>query len=310
MKSAHGRRRNAALSGFPSVGILAAPGGEKQIVAESEAKPSKAPKAACPYCAEPVSPGAMVCKTCRRDIGLAMSLQSANRVLEYRVQQLEAEVARLQALVEPQAEAEAAVEPEPVVAKAPPRRPSVIDVLGIYVALPILALIAAHYLLVVRFDAKLMWLRAASIALPALVGWILGTRTHLRWYYVLALGVVVALASVFGMSTVIHYTDGDAILPDSPVAWRETFEYAASIALSYLLGSLIATAMRPLGLTGTEGRERTMKIAIFIVRNVWGGTEENKSLMQRIEGMEKLITKAVAASTAAGAVYTGFKGIF
>jgi hypothetical protein len=269
-----------------------------------ESKPSKAPKATCPYCAEAISAGAMVCKTCRRDIALPMSLKSANQALEQRVAELEAEVARLQVLVSPQPEE---APPEPVVAAAPPR-PSVIDFVGIYVALPTLALVAAHYLLVVRFDAKLAWLRAASIALPALIGWMLGSKTHARWYYALALGVVVALASVFGMSTVIHFTDGDTILPDSAVAWREVLEYVTSIALSYLLGSLIASAARPLGFAGAEGKQRTMKLAIFVAR-VALGSEESKQLIQRMESMEKLMTKAVVASTAVGAIYTGFKGV-
>ena len=266
-------------------------------------KASKAPKATCPYCAEAIGAGAIVCKTCRRDIALPMSLKSANQVLEQRVTELEAEVAKLQALVSPQPETVA----EPIVV-VPPPRPSIIDLTGIYVALPTLILVAAHYLLVVRFDAKLAWLRAASIVLPALFGWILGSKMHLRWYYALGLGVVVALASVFGMSTVIHFTDGDTILPDSPVAWRETLEYATSIALSYLLGSLIASAARPLGFAGAEGKQRTKKVAIFVARVVLG-SEESKSLIQRVESMEKLLTKAVAASTAAGAIYTGFKGI-
>jgi hypothetical protein len=274
-------------------------------MAEStESKPSKLPKAMCPYCAEPVSPGAVVCKTCRREIAFAMSLKTANQALEQQVEELKAELAKLQALVSPQPEAE----PEMSVTEALPSRPSIIELVGIYLVLPTVALLAAHYLLVVKFDTKLVWLRAASIVLPALIGWILGSRTRLHWYCVLALGIVVGLVSVFGMSTVIYFTDGDAILPDSPVAWRETIEYALSIALSYLLGSLIVSASRPFGFTGAQGKERTMKVATFVVRAVWGA-EENKSLMQRIEGIEKLMTRAVAASTAAGALYTGFKGI-
>lgn len=269
----------------------------------AEHKPGKGPKATCPYCAEAISASAMVCKTCRRDIALPMSLKSANQLLEKRVAELETELAKFQALASPQS-----AETEAAVVEVPPPRLSIIDLVGVYFALPTLVLIAAHYLLVVRFDTKLVWLRAASIVLPALAGWILGTKTHLRWYYVLVLGVTVGLASVFGMSTVIYFTDGDTILPDSAIAWRETIEYATSIALSYLLGSLIVSAVRPLGLSGAKGRERTRKIAVVVARTVWG-SEEGATLAQRIEAMEKLMTKAIAASTAAGAIYTGFKGI-
>jgi hypothetical protein len=268
----------------------------------SEGKSSKS-KAACPYCMEPVKPTAIVCKTCQRDIALPMSLKSANQLLEKRVEELEAEVAALQANATPAA---------PVVEAAPPtpfqRGLFVIDLLGIYILLPILVLVVAHYFLIVRFDTKLAYLRAASIVLPALFGWILGIRTRLQWFFVLAIGIVVGLASVFGMSTVIHYTDGDAIMPDNAVAWRETIEYSVSIALSYLLGWLIMRVAYPLGLTGAGGKKRTQKIVLLAARTLLGG-EESKSLMARIDGIDKLMTRAVTASTAAGALYTGFKGI-
>jgi hypothetical protein len=267
----------------------------------SDGKSSKS-KAACPYCMEPVKPTAIVCKTCQRDIALPMALKSANEILEKRVTELEAEVAALRPEGVPAA---AAVEPA---APTPPPRLPVIDLIGIYIILPILVLVAAHYLLIVRFDAKLAYLRAASIAVPALFGWLLATRTELRWLSVLVIGIVVAIAADLGMSTVVHYTDGDPILPASASDWQDFIEYGTSIALSYLLGSIVRRIAHPLGLTGVEGRKRTRKYALIAARTLFGG-EEGKSLMARIDSMEKLMTRAVAASTAAGALYTGFKGV-
>ena len=267
----------------------------------SDGKSSKS-KAACPYCMEPVKPTAIVCKTCQRDIALPMSLKSANDLLQKRVEELEAEVAKLRPDGVP-----AAAAPEPV-APAPPAPLPVIDLVGIYIVLPIVLLVAAHYLLIVRFDAKLAYLRAASIAVPALFGWLLAARTQLRWFSVLAIGIVLAIAADLGMSTVVYYTDGDPILPASAADWQDFIEYGTSIALSYLLGSILRRIAHPLGLTGVEGRKRTQKVALIVARTLFGG-EEGKSLMARIESMEKLMTRAVAASTAAGALYTGFKGV-
>lgn len=267
----------------------------------SEGKAAKS-KAACPYCMEPVKPTAIVCKTCQRDIALPMSLKSANDLLQKRVTELEAEVA---ALRPDSVLAAASVEP---IAPPPPPRLPVIDLVGIYVVLPIVVLVAGHYLLIVRFDAKLAYLRAASIAVPALFGWLLATRTQLRWFSVLVIGIVVAIAADLGMSTVVHYTDGDPILPASASDWQDFIEYGTSIALSYLLGSIVRRIAHPLGLTGVEGRKRTRKYALIFARTLFGG-EEGKSLMARIDSMEKLMTRAVAASTAAGALYTGFKGV-
>lgn len=269
----------------------------------SEGKSSKS-KATCPYCMEPVKATAIVCKTCQRDIALPMSLKSANDILEKRVAELEAELAGLQPK---DGAALDMVERGPPTPRSPVR--VAIDVLGIYIVLPVLALVVAHYFLIVRFDTKLAYLRAASIVIPAVFGWLLAARLRPPWFAVLAIGIVVAIAADFGMSTVVHYTDGDPIMPASASDWQDFLEYGASIALSYLLGSIVRHIAHPLGFTGTEGRKRTQKYALFVVRTLFGG-EEGKSLMARIDSVEKLMTRAVAASTAAGALYTGFKGVF
>lgn len=252
----------------------------------------------CPYCAEPVNQGATVCKTCQRDIFLVTSLKEANDALEQRVQELEEELTELRERIP----AETAV---PVV--QPPAQPlGILDLLAIYLVLPTLALVGAHYLLVVRLDAKLIWLRAASIVLPTVFGWMLEHRLRPRWFATLALGIVVGLASVFGMSTMIHFTDGDPIMPDSAISWRETLEYSTSIALSYLLGDLIASAAQPLGSTTRTGP--IAKLVTFITLHL---SSKNKGLPLevRVQRAVKLLSLIASASTAVGAVYTGFKGI-
>ncbi len=251
----------------------------------------------CPYCAEPVNDGATVCKTCHRDIGLAMSLKEANKALEKRVQELEAQLAE-------QSES-APAEPAAPVEELAARQPGVIDLLAIYVVLPTVVLIAAHYLLVIKLDTSLVWLRAVSIALPAIFGWMLERKLHARWFVTLGFGIVVAFASVFGMSTMVHLTDGDPIMPHSAVAWRETLEYITSIALAFLLGSLLALTARS---TGQRSTGTVAKLATFIALQI-SNKAKGKSLDQRIERVVKLIKLAVSVSTAIGAVYTGFKGI-
>ena len=160
----------------------------------------------CPYCEEPVNHGATVCKTCRRDISLVLSLRDAKLVLEERVKELETELDELR-------ERGPAV---PAVEEAP-ARPGMIDLAVVYLVVPTVLLVGAHYLLVIKFDTNLVWLRTASIALPAVFGLMLERKLHPRWFVTLAYGVAVAFVSVFGMSTMVHFTDGDAILPDSRV---------------------------------------------------------------------------------------------
>jgi len=189
-----------------------------------------------------------------------------------------------------------------------PTQPMIIDILAVYIALPTVVLVAVHYLLVIRFDTSLVWLRTASIVLPAIFGLVLDRRAQPRWYLTLALGIVVALVSVLGMSTMVHFTDGDPILPKGGVAWRETLEYVTSISLAYLLGSMIARALRPLGAKGAKATGRIAELATFFARHMSGGRKA-RTLEERVQRMIKLIRLVISISTALGAIYTGFKSI-
>jgi hypothetical protein len=252
----------------------------------------------CPYCAEPLNHGATVCKSCQRDVALVMTLKEANHTLEQRVEELEAELAELREHGAPP------LEPVEEVPKAPP---SLFDQAMIYLVVPIVVLVGIHYLLVIKFDAKLYWLRAASIALPAAFGWLVEHRLRPRWFVTLGLGIVVGLAAVFGMSTMVHFTDGDPILPNDAVSWRETLEYATSIALGYLLGALLAFAAQPLASPGKRQPGAVSKLAGFLAVRVLG--KKGMPMEARIQRAVMLIKIAASASTAIGAVYTGFKGI-
>lgn len=256
----------------------------------------------CPYCAETLAHGATVCKTCQRDVALVMSLKEANQVLEDRIQDLEAELTELR-------EQQGPAEPAAPVIVEPPKRPPVVDVGAIYVMLPILLLVLVHYLLIIKFDTKLVYLRAASIALPALFGAMVERKLEPRWVVTLGMGIVVGFAAVFGMSTMVHFTDGDSIMPDSAVAWRETLEYIASISLSYLLGALlVSTAQSLLAKGGARGAGRAPRFATFIALRLPAGSRR-RSIEEHVVLVVKLVKLAVSISTAAGAVYTGFKNI-
>ena len=255
----------------------------------------------CPYCMETLVNGATVCKSCQRDVALVLKLRQENHDLEDRVHELEAELAKWR----PATPDEVA---EPVVEAPPPRPLGIVHILVVYFALPTFLLIGAHYLLVVKFDTSLIWLRTASIVLPAIFGLMLERRGSPQWYATLGLGIAVAVISVLGMSTVVHFTDGDAILPDSKVAWRETLEYVTSISLSYLLGALMLRALRPLGAHGARAGGRITGLATFMVRRM-SRSSRGLPLEVRVQKMVGLIRLGVSVATALGAVYTGFKSI-
>lgn len=255
----------------------------------------------CPYCLEPVNHGATVCKSCQRDIALVLTLTEAKHALEDRVQELEDELERLRP-----AEPETVVESPAV--EEPSRKLGIVDLVVVYMLLPTLLLVGVHYLLVIRFDTNLIYLRAASIVLPAIFGWVLERKAQPRWLMALGIGVVVAFASVFGMSTMVHVTDGDPILPKGVVAWRETLEYITSIALAYMLGGVLSQGLRRMPARGTRRRGGLAdKLGALMARHVTG--RKGEPIEQRIQRMVKLVRLGISIATAVGAVYTGFKGI-
>jgi hypothetical protein len=252
----------------------------------------------CPFCLEEVKAEALVCKTCHRDLMVPKPLMEANATLTARVAELEAEVASLRRQVPRETVA---------VVAAPPKVLAPIRAVLLYLLLPVLVLVAIHYLLVVRLDAKLLWLRVASIVLPALFGYVLEARHRPRWFVLVPMALVVAIASVLGMSLVIHLTDGDPIFPHTGVVWRETAEYVASIALAYLLGPLLSMALQPM--KRRVGEAGLIDKAAKLVARFQGGDTSPKTIEQQAERLVKQMNLAISAATAAGAIYTGLKAV-
>ncbi len=248
----------------------------------------------CPFCLEEVKPGALVCRACARDITIPKPLMEANERLTARVAELEAELA----------DARAALPSAPVAIEAPPAPPplSFFRALIFYVVLPVLLLVAIHYVLVIRLDARLIWLRAASIVLPALFGFRFELAWRPRRSVLFTIAFVVGVGAVLGMSWVVHLVDGDAILPVGAVVWRETLEYVASIALAYVMGSLLCAALRPL-----HSQRHSLVDRLATIIALGEGGSGGKALEARIERLVKLMKLGMSAATAGAAIYTGLK---
>ena len=112
---------------------------------------------------------------------------------------------------------------------------------GIYVLLPSLLLLAAHFLVTVTLNVSPLYLRIASVIIPLPFGMAAFAVSKIGYRGAFGLGVLTAAVSVTGMLAVVAYIDGASIVPETLREWRETVEYGLSIALAFLTGNILVT---------------------------------------------------------------------
>jgi class 3 adenylate cyclase len=112
-----------------------------------------------------------------------------------------------------------------------------------YAVLPILTLLLAHYLLVIKLDLSPSYLRAFALAFPALVGFALVWRAGRGLGATILLGVTIGIISVFGMLAVVGLVDSIPVVPSSRFEWQEAIEYVAGIALATVVGGALARSI-------------------------------------------------------------------
>lgn len=261
----------------------------------------------CPYCLSEVEDEALVCKVCTRDIHLFKPLLARIEALEAQIRQQE----------EPNPHEARAQELERQLAEAlerlhPPRHWALtllINVAG-YILLPLALLLLAHGLITIVLDAHLIYLRAISIALPLPFGLLLFSRRQravLPWF---AGTVVLAVASVIGMSWITSLVDHTPVLPQNALEWREYLEYSASIAFSFLTGMLLGGLLHAHRnrRTGAPGITKT-SVLRAIVSRLAGGRLTPQQLGELIQKVEEYSSSAVAVGSTAMSIYTGLKGV-
>jgi hypothetical protein len=133
----------------------------------------------------------------------------------------------------------------------PPQRPALGAPLIVeYLVVPVVLLALAHYLLVMKFNVSLVYLRLACILIPMACGCLLFLCERGGLGLAVVFGAVTGLISVVIMQAIVSMIDGTSILPSTLLEWQEAAEFVATIVLATGAGNLIARVLK-----STTGRK-------------------------------------------------------
>jgi hypothetical protein len=117
-----------------------------------------------------------------------------------------------------------------------------------YVVVPIVVLSLAHYLILIKFNLDLRYLRLVCVVIPMLCGFLLFWLDHRTLGPAVLMGTTTAVITVAEMQAVVAMIDRTTILPSTALEWQEALEFLVSISLASVAGNLLARMLKSAGL--------------------------------------------------------------
>lgn len=250
----------------------------------------------CPYCCSDVTVQATVCAHCGRELVLIRAMALQLKALTLEVEELKQRLAR-PGLSANSSEAHL----DPSLDAAPSQEasaPSWNMALGL-IAATVLGTALAHWLLLFVYDVRPLFLRLATIGVPAALAFLMAPKLKMGWRSHAALSVVIGVGAVAVMLGITALIDKVPWWPESARDLQETIEFMVAIALSCWTGNFLFLRKR-----NSELRNKNrIDLSLLLERDEKGQLRIG-AITQRMQSTVEAMTPIVSGVMA---LYSGLK---